>query len=133
MYIYLVCTSSGAHGFDMSVTYMPLQDVTRSCAVHRNRDMLVGDFGHWFRLSMAHLRLNPGRGRSMSVPCTVHKRPRGRGGVGLLDLEEGAWPDFKPNGNARSMTACPLSGRRTDLVSSSAMDHTLTISTVPAF
>ena len=44
----------------MSVTYMPLQDVTRSCVVHRNLDMLVGDFGHWFRLSMAHLRLNLG-------------------------------------------------------------------------
>ena len=44
----------------MSVTYMPLQDVTRSCVVHRNLDMLVGDFGHWFRLSMAHLRMNLG-------------------------------------------------------------------------
>ena len=60
LHVYLVCTSSGAHGFDMSVTYMPLQDVSRSCVVHRNLDMLVGDFGHWFRLSMAHLRLNLG-------------------------------------------------------------------------
>ena len=36
LHVYLECTSSGAHGFDMSVTYRPLQDVTRSCVVHRN-------------------------------------------------------------------------------------------------